>query len=210
MRLPRPCRPSRLARSSSLLPAALLLSSLLLAPAARALDIHGVTVPATVQVGGKQLQLNGAGTRYFLIFKVYVAELYLPQRTRSAADALHMAGPKLVRLVMLRDVSGKELGSKLTEDIQNNVDAADFAGMITGLARMGGLFAQRRELHTGDVVELIDTPGHGMQIRIDGTDSGAPYTDAGFFTNMLKIWLGPRPAESRLKSALLGDTALAN
>ncbi len=205
MRLPRPLR---LPRRGALLPSSLaLLSSLALAPAARALDLHGVTVPATAQVGTQRLLLNGVGTRYFLIFKVYVAELYLPQRTRSAADALRMAGPKLMRLVMLRDVSGKELGDKLTEDIQNNVSPTDFAAMITGLARMGGLFAERHELHEGDVVELVETPGHGMQIRINGADAGAPYTEPGFFTNMLKVWLGPRPAESRLKAALLGDAA---
>ena len=186
------------------------LLSLLLPRAASALELHGVDVPADVQVGGRTLLLNGAGTRYFLIFKVYVAELYLPQRTQYASAAVSMVGPKLMRLVMLRDVSGKELGDKLTEDIQNNIDPADFAGMITGLARMGGLFAERHELHSGDVVELADVPGHGMTISINGASTGAPYTEPGFFDNMLRIWLGPRPAEQRLKQALLGDAKVAN
>ena len=168
------------------------------------LKLHGVVVPPSAQVGASQLRLNGAGTRYFLIFKVYVAELYLPRTTRSANAALGMAGPKLMRLVMLRDVSGKELGDKLTEDIKNNVPAADFATMITGLARMGGLFADRHELREGDVVELTDLPGKGMQISINGQVEGAPYADANFFDNLLRVWLGPRPASQRLKKALLG------
>ena len=205
---PRPPRRSIL-RPTLRLALAMLLS-LLLPRAASALELHGVDVPASVQLGGRALPLNGAGTRYFLIFKVYVAELYLPQRTRFAADAVGMSWPKLMRLVMLRDVSGKELGDKLTEDIQNNIDPADFAGMITGLARMGGLFAERHELHAGDVVELADVPGHGMTISINGTSAGAPYTEPGFFNNMLRIWLGPRPAERRLKRALLGDAKAAN
>ena len=200
----------RPARSLVLRAALGVLPALLLPRAASALELHGVDVPAGAQIGGRALLLNGAGTRYFLIFKVYVAELYLPQRTRSAADALAMAGPKLMRLVMLRDVSGKELGDKLTEDIQNNIDPADFAGMITGLARMGGLFAERHELHSGDVVELADVPGHGMTISINGASAGAPYTEPAFFDNMLRIWLGPRPAEARLKRALLGDAKSAN
>jgi hypothetical protein len=175
------------------------------ADAASPLRLHGVSVPRTAQVGSTRLVLNGAGTRYFLIFKVYVAALYLPQATRSANTALGMSGPKLLRLVMLRDVSGKELGDKLTEDIKHNVPAADFATMITGLARMGGLFADRHELHEGDVVELTDVPGKGMQISINGQIEGAPYADANFFDNLLRVWLGPRPAENRLKKALLGD-----
>lgn len=209
---PRTARPNRPARSFSpcLSLSLTLASALLLAPVARALEIHDVSVPPNAQVGAAALALNGAGTRYFLIFKVYVAALYLPRRTRSAAEALAMPGPKLLRLVMLRDVSGKELGDKLTEDIQNNIDPADFSRMITGLARMGGLFADRKQLHAGDVVELIDVPGRGMQIRIDGQPAGAPYTEPGFFDDMLKIWLGPRPAETRLKNALLGDASLAN
>jgi hypothetical protein len=175
------------------------------APAqARPLRLHGVSVPRSAQVGSTRLVLNGAGTRYFLIFKVYVAELYLPRPTHSANEALGMDGPKLLRLVMLRDVSGKELGDKLTEDIKNNVPAADFATMITGLARMGGLFADRHELHEGDVVELTDVPGQGMHISINGQVEGAPYADANFFDNLLRVWLGPRPAEGRLKKALLG------
>jgi Chalcone isomerase-like len=230
MRLPRPSRPPRRVSLSLLsLPSCLALCLALApgagaaqasqpasapaapgasAPAAQApgaLRLHGVSVPPSAQVGSTRLRLNGAGTRYFLIFKVYVAELYLPRPAHSASAALGMPGPKLMRLVMLRDVSGKELGDKLTEDIKNNVPAADFATMITGLARMGGLFADRHELHEGDVVELADVPGQGMRISINGQVEGAPYADAHFFDNLLRVWLGPRPAAQGLKKALLGD-----
>ncbi len=175
------------------------------ATAAQALQIHGVAVPATVSLGGHQLLLNGVGTRYFLVFKVYVAELYLPQRTAQASAALHMPGPKMLRLVMLRDVSGSELGTKLTHDIQANLSTDEFNGMIDGLARMGQLFAQHKELHSGDVIELADLPGQGMTVAIDGQSTGAPYSEPGFFDNMLKVWLGDHPAAQRLKQALLGD-----
>lgn len=212
MRLPRPSRPPRRVSLSLLsLPSCLALC-LALAPGAGAAQASqpasapaapGASAPAA-QVAGTRLRLNGAGTRYFLIFKVYVAELYLPRPAHSASAALGMPGPKLLRLVMLRDVSGKELGDKLTEDIKNNVPAADFATMITGLARMGGLFADRHELHEGDVVELADVPGQGMRISINGQVEGAPYADAHFFDNLLRVWLGPRPAAQGLKKALLG------
>ena len=184
---------------------ALPLALALPATAAQALQIHGVAVPASASVGARQLLLNGAGTRYFLVFKVYVAELYLPQRTTTASAALQMPGPKLLRLVMLRDVSGDELGTKLTHDIQANVSTDAFNNMIDGLARMGQLFAQHKELHSGDVIELADVPGQGMTVTIDGQSTGAPFTEPGFFNNMLKVWLGDHPAAQRLKQALLGD-----
>jgi hypothetical protein len=179
------------------------------AQAAHALDMHGVPVSETVQLAGKALPLNGVGTRYFVFFKVYVAALYLPQKTTLPQVALDMPGPKELRLVMLRDVTGKELGDKLTEGIQNNVTQEEFTGLIPSMVRLGGLFAQRRNLKTGDIVTLRFIPGQGTTIDIDGVPSGAPYTDPNFFKDLLKIWLGKDPAETRLKSALLGDAALS-
>ncbi|SCC91574.1 putative Chalcone isomerase [Thiomonas sp. X19] len=177
--------------------------------AAHALEIHGVPVDETRQLAGKTLPLNGVGTRYFLFFKVYVAALYLPQKTSNAQMALDMPGPKEMRLVMLRDVTGSELGKKLTEGIQNNVSAEEFSGLIPSMARLGGLFAQKRNLKTGEVVTLRFVPDHGTTIDIDGVPAGAPYTDPDFFKALLKIWLGKDPAETRLKSALLGDAAVS-
>jgi hypothetical protein len=176
--------------------------------AAHALDVHGVAVDETVQVGARQLPLNGAGTRYFVLFKVYVAALYLPQKATRPEAALDMPGPKELRLVMLRDIGAKELGDKLTDGIQNNVSPEEFGALIPGLARLGGLFAQKRQLKAGEAVTLRDVPGQGMSIDIDGLPAGAPYTDPGFFKALLKIWLGQNPADSRLKGALLGNAAL--
>jgi hypothetical protein len=188
--------------------AARLLAATLLAATfqtAHALDIHGVTVRDSVQLAGKTLPLNGAGTRYFVFFKVYVAALYLPQKTSNPQLALDMPGPKELRLVMLRDVTGKELGDKLTEGIQNNVTQEEFTGLIPSMVRLGGLFAQQRNLKAGDIVTLRFIPGQGTTIEIDGVPSGAPYAEPNFFKDLLKIWLGKDPAEVRLKSALLGD-----
>ncbi len=187
---------------------ALLLSTAAVTLPAKAVEIHGVQVAPTLQAGSQTLVLNGAGTRYFLVFKVYVAALYLPHRTTQAQQALDMPGARELRLVMLRDVSGKELGDKLTEGIQNNVSLADFGRLAPALARLGGLFAQKRQLKTGETVILQDTPGHGMRIVIDGLPAGSPYPEPGFFNALLKIWLGPSPADQRLKKALLGDASV--
>ncbi|MEG0446645.1 MAG: chalcone isomerase family protein, partial [Comamonas sp.] len=45
--------------------------------AAAALQINGVSYAPSLQAQGKTLTLNGAGTRYKAIFKVYTAGLYL-------------------------------------------------------------------------------------------------------------------------------------
>lgn len=183
------------------------LSSGLATPSAQALTLHGVDIPPQVEVGGKTLTLNGAGTRYVFLFKVYTAALYLPQKSAQPQAIYTMAGPKELKLTMLRDVSGKELGDKLNEGIKNNLSPQEFSAFIPSLVQLGGLFAQKNQIKTGETVTIQDIPGKGSTIAIDGVPSGGMFTEPQFFNSMLKIWLGKDPAEDRLKQALLGHAA---
>lgn len=176
----------------------------LASPNAQALTLHGVDIPPQVEVGGKTLTLNGAGTRYVFLFKVYTAALYLPQKSAQPQTIYTMAGPKELKLTMLRDVSGKELGDKLNEGIKNNLSPQEFNAFIPSLAQLGGLFAQKDEIKTGETVTIQEIPGKGSTIAIDGVPSGGVFTEPQFFNSMLKVWLGKEPAEDRLKQALLG------
>ena len=183
------------------------LSSGLVTPSAQALTLHGVDIPPQMEVGGKTLTLNGAGTRYVFLFKVYTAALYLPQKSAQPQAIYTMAGPKELKLTMLRDVSGKELGDKLNEGIKNNLNPQEFNAFIPSLVQLGGLFAQKNQIKTGETVTIQDIPGKGSTIAIDGVASGGTFTEPQFFNSMLKIWLGKDPAEDRLKQALLGNAA---
>ena len=55
---------------------------------AHALELKGVKVDETAKVGGTALVLNGAGLRTKLMFKVYVAALYLTQKQTSVAECI--------------------------------------------------------------------------------------------------------------------------
>lgn len=191
----------------------MLLSAILMSTmaSAYAVEIHNVNVKETEQVGGKNLILNGVGTRYFaLFFKVYVAGLYLSQKTDDAQMAIDMPGPKMIHLVMLRDVGSSTLSKKLTEDLDNNVSAQELSRLSPSIARMNKLFSERSELKTGDVINLKYLPGQGTTIEINGSIVGAPFDDPKFFIALEKVWLGKNPAEERLKSALLGDNSVSN
>lgn len=183
------------------------LSSGLATPSAQALTLHGVDIPQQVEVGGKTLTLNGAGTRYVFLFKVYTAALYLPQKSAQPQAIYTMAGPKELKLTMLREVSGKELGDKLNEGIKNNLSPQEFSAFIPSLVQLGSLFAQKNQIKTGETVTIQEIPGKGSTIAIDGVPSGGMFTEPQFFNSMLKIWLGKDPAEDRLKQALLGHAA---
>ena len=52
---------------------------------AQPVEMEGQKFEPTVQVGGQTLNLNGVGLRRRAIFKVYVAGLYVPQKSTNAA-----------------------------------------------------------------------------------------------------------------------------
>ena len=55
---------------------------------AQPLEVEGQKFEQTVQVGGQTLNLNGVGLRKRAIFKVYVAGLYVPQKSTNAATLM--------------------------------------------------------------------------------------------------------------------------
>ena len=65
---------------------------------ANAVEVKGVKVDETAQVGGSALVLNGAGVRTKLMFKVYVAGLYLTQKQADANAVINDTGNKRVSM----------------------------------------------------------------------------------------------------------------
>ena len=76
---------------------------------ASALEVKGVKVGETAQVGGSTLVLNGAGVRTKLMFKVYVAGLYLTQKQADANAVISDTGNKRVSMHFLRELSSEKL-----------------------------------------------------------------------------------------------------
>ena len=56
-------------------------------------DVSGVKFNNRVTVAATALQLNGAGTRYKAIFKVYSAALYLPAKAGTPEAVLAAPAP---------------------------------------------------------------------------------------------------------------------
>ena len=85
----RTSHPVRLVLASALCAAALSASGQS-APAAR-VDVAGIKYEQSINLGGQELVLNGAGIRYRAIFKVYTAGLYLGAKANTAEAVLAAA-----------------------------------------------------------------------------------------------------------------------
>ena len=183
--------------------AALVLGSAL----AQGVTVADVKYPDTTQVNASALQLNGAGVRYKAIFKVYTAGLYLEKKTSAAPEAMAQPGAKRVAITMLREIDSGELGKLFSRGMEDNMDKAAFSKLIPGVVRMSQIFSDHKKLLPGEQFTIDWLPGTGTVITVKGQPQGEPFKEPAFFNALLGIWLGPNPADGKLKDALLGSPA---
>lgn len=180
----------------------------LVAPLAMAqVTLSGVKYDETAEFNGSKLQLNGAGIRYKAVFKVYTAGLYLSKKAGSTQEVLAAPGNKRMSIVMLREIDSSELGKLFSRGIEDNMDRAAFSKLIPGVLRMSQIFSDHKKLNPGDSFAIDWVPGTGTVITVKGVQQGEAFKEPEFYNALLRIWLGPNPADWKLKEALLGKAA---
>jgi len=172
---------------------------------AATLEINGVKLEDTAEVHGTRLQLNGAGTRYKGPFKVYVAGLYLNKKAGTPAEVVNQPAPKRLSITMVRDIDAAELGKLLTRGMEDNMGKGEMSKLIPGLMRMSQIFSVQKKMVAGDNFLIEWIPGTGSVITVKGQVQGEPFKEPEFFKALMSIWLGPAPADWKLKDALLGS-----
>jgi len=172
--------------------------------------VSGIKYEDTNDVKGAKVQLNGAGVRYKAVFKVYTAGLYLTRKAGTPEEALAAPGAKRVSITMLRDIDSSELGKLFSRGIEDNMDKAAFSKLIPGVVRMSQVFTDCKKLNTGDSFFVDWIPGTGTVITVNTPkcpQNIEPFKEPEFFNALLRIWLGPNPADWKLKDAMLGKPA---
>lgn len=177
----------------------------LIGSAQAAIDVNGIKFEDTNKVGGKELTLNGAGMRTKLVIKVYAAGLYLPEKKTTVADIFNSEGPRRVTLVMARDIAAEDLGKAFMDGINENLDKAEKAKLVSQIGKFGEMFANVDAINKGDTLHMDWIPGTGTVCELNGKRIGAPVSDLNFYNAVLRIWLGDKPVDRSLKPALLGD-----
>jgi len=171
---------------------------------AQPVTVEGVKFEPTASVGGQSLVLNGAGLRTRLFFKVYAAGLYVPQKASDAAALLAQSGPRRVALTMLRDVDGDTLAGSLVDGLRANHGEAQMGALKGQVDALLAIFKQVGEAKKGDVIHLDWVPESGTRVVINSLPRGDAIAGADFFTALLRVWLGDKPADESLKKAMLG------
>lgn len=162
--------------------------------------LAGVTLPDTVQVGGRTLVLNGLGLRKKFVVKVYVAGLYLEQKSSDPGAILKAEAPKRIVMHFVRGVSKNQIVEAFTESFENNAPDAK----KTLKAEIDQFLGALESVNDGDQIVLTYLPGTGTTVAINGKEKVTIAAPA-FAPVLFSVWLGPKPPNADLKKGLLGQ-----
>jgi long-chain acyl-CoA synthetase len=171
------------------------------AAVALAAEVGGVRLDDKVSMGAQELVLNGAGVRTRVVFKVYVASLYLPQKATELAAVLAKS-PRRIQLNLLRTLSADQLVEALNEGLAENNTTAELAAVKSQVEALATIMKSFKEVKEKDVITLDFVDG-ATRIGLNGETKGNIGGDA-FNQALTKVWLGDKPVQADLKKSLLG------
>lgn len=161
-------------------------------------EAAGVNVPDTATVEGKTLKLNGVGLRKKMLFKVYVAALYVENPSADAATIIRSDQVKSITLHVLRSLDGAQIGEVISDGFWRN-SKEQMSVLNNRLQKLIGMFPA---VVNGDEITLTYVPAKGLSVtakgKAMGTIEGKDFADALF-----GVWLGANPVQEDLKAALL-------
>jgi hypothetical protein len=181
----------------------------LLSSASFALEIENVKVSDQASLGGSAppLVLNGAGVRHKLAFlKIYVGALYLPAKKTSTEEVLRDPGPKRVALhVLVDELTAKELTASLNNALAANHIPAELALIESRIQDLNRMMGSLGAVRKGGVVLVDYLPGVGTRVTVNGEEK-ITIRGEDFYRALLRIWIGAKPVDGRLRDAMLGGS----
>ncbi|WFS64136.1 chalcone isomerase family protein [Pseudodesulfovibrio thermohalotolerans] len=184
-----------------LVSAAVLVAVLLCLSPSFAAELAGVTLPDTENANARELVLNGIALREKFFVDVYVAGLYLPEKSNAPEAILNNDESRVMVMRFLRDVDAQAINEAWIEGLEANVENAapelrkkfdELAGMMT-------------DMKEGQEMRFIYTNAVGTDVmvagQVTGTIPGKDFADA-----ILSTWIGPKPGPgASFKRQILGE-----
>jgi hypothetical protein len=180
---------------------------LVLSSAVAASEIAGVKFDEHVYIaqGVPELVLNGVGVRRkFVMVKIYAAALYLKEKRTSADAVLSDPGPKRVAMhILQQEITAEELIAAFNDGLAANNQPTELAPLEKRIRDLASMMRQVGKISQGGVILLDYLPDIGTRVTVNGV-ARLTIPGADFNRALLRIWLGDRPVDGRLKQALLG------
>ena len=159
-------------------------------------------IPDKLSVGGKQVVLNGAGTRTKFIISVYNMGLYLQKKSNNAQQIISANEAMAIRIQV---VSGFASAAKISQAFKTGFHNAT-GGKTAPIQPQINQFLKSAfgtSVKKGDIFDFAYTPAGGVKVSKNNKGltvvKGLPFKQA-----LVGIWLSNKPAQGSLKNQLLG------
>ena len=182
---------------------AVLLCSLFFTFTVQAKELAGVTLDPSIQEADQTLQLNGAGVRSRFFMKLYVGSLYIPTPAQTSEAILK---GKEIAAVRLNIISGMITSDRMVSTVEEGFVASTNGKVEPLQERIDEFLAvfTKSEIKKGEVFTLVGEPGVGVTAYRNGKKAAEVKGD-DFRKALFGIWLGDKPADRKLKAAMLGQ-----
>ena len=182
----------------------LVLAGLALTSVAPGRELAGVVMPEQIEVEGRTLVLNGLGLREATVFKVdvYVAGLYLEEKTTDPDAILELTQALQIRMEFLRHVGRNAIVETWDESFDKHAEEEP-ASYRDGLRKLDRFMS---DMSRGDTMIYTYFPEReALRVEIRDEARGL-IPGAAFARAFLRVWIGPRVGWEKLKCGLLGLT----
>jgi hypothetical protein len=171
---------------------------------AQALRYEDQDFPDTLHLAGANLLLNGTGKRQVAWLRGYLAALYLSKKANTADAAYAVPGPKRIEMRILIEASTQELVKAVNKGIGRNGSEAEKAAVAERQAAFNAQVSAVGKVHRGDVIQIDFIPDKGTVLTVNGKVWGPAQPGEDFYAAFMKVFLGDKPSDTRLRAGLLG------
>ncbi len=164
-------------------------------------EISGVNVADKATIGGEELILNGAGLREKLWIDLYVGSLYLQAKTTDAKAVMNNDKAMALRLnIVSKLITSDKMIKAVNEGFEQSTKG-NTAPIQTKIETFKQIFSD--EIKKGDQFDILYKPDTGVVVYKNGKNSGT-IEGLDFKKALFGIWFCSKPADKKLKKAMLG------
>ena len=159
-----------------------------------------------ILLAGSALLLNGVGKRAVSILRGYVAGLYLGSKAGTPEAVYAVPGAKRMQIRMLLDVGAEEFVKAVNKGVGRNCSEAEKEALTSRLPQFTANLQSVGKVYKKDLINIDYLPEQGTVLLVNGKQWGQAVPGADLYTAFLKVFLGDKPVDKRLKAGLLGET----
>lgn len=165
-------------------------------------EVGSVMLPNSMNVGGEDIDLNGAGIRKkALVLKLYSGGLYLSTKSSDANSIINANENMAIKLIITSSfVSSEAMQEAVNDGFDASMDG-NTSSLDAEIKKFIGFFSD--EIVEDDMFDITYQKDRGVVCFKNGKELGV-ISGMAFKKALFGIWLGDDPADKKLKKAMLG------